>query len=102
MTTIALPLVPFVSSNFLSESIIAQYTETGGDVVEKIRGLDVSMDDLLAVGRGESAEEGGEIGAEKWEGRGAVIGLLYSSVRLARERQEEGRTKDPLGNLDDD
>lgn len=90
MATIALPLVPLVSTNLLREAVVAESAEAGGDVVEKVGGLDIAVDDLLVMGRGEGAEEAGEIGAKEREGGGAVVGLLRAE-RGQRKRGGERR-----------
>lgn len=75
MTALGFPFVPLVSPNLLREPVVAQYASPRERVVEEVGGLDVPVDDVGLVSRGEGAEEGGKVGAEEGEGRAAVVGL---------------------------
>lgn len=75
MTALGFPFVPLVSANLLREPVVAEHARAGEGVVEEVSGLDVPMDDVGLVSRGEGAEEGGKVGAEEGEGRAAVVSL---------------------------
>lgn len=75
MTTFTLPFVPLIPTNLLGKTIIAEDPGSLRDIVQEVGGFDVAMNDVSRVGSGESAEEGGKVGAEERESSGAVVGL---------------------------
>jgi hypothetical protein len=75
MTTLSLPFVPFVPSNLLRQSVVAQDASARESIVKEVGGLDVAVDNGVVVRCGERAEEGGEVGSEHGQCRLAVVGL---------------------------
>lgn len=100
MTTFSLPFVPFISSNLLRESIIAQYACTRESIVEEIRGLDVSVNDGVLVRCGEGTEEGGEVRSKHWEGRLSVVCLGGNKSVRGMERERGGTDSEVLVSIE--